>query len=236
MLFQIAGLMVSMNPKYEPLKTQAIPYLIEYQSSFVDCSIPQGEEVIKRYQNKHPELTTGESEYLLYGAYFYDSLLDHQGIFLHASCIVYENKAYLFSAPCGTGKSTHTQIWMKVFKNSFILNDDKPALRCEDNQIVAYGTPFSGKTNQNKNEKYLIEGIAFIKRNSENKITRLEANKAIPLLFSQTMPPYHVGRLNQMTKMVELIIKQIPIYELNCNMEDEAALVAYQGMKRETYE
>lgn len=50
------------------------------------------------------------------------------------------------------------------------------------------------------------------------------------------MPPYHEERLNQMTNMVELIIKQIPIYELNCNMEDEAALVAYQGMKRETYE
>ena len=80
---------------------------------------------------------------------------------LHSSCVVYEDKAYLFSAPCGTGKSTHTQIWLKRFPGAYILNDDKPAIRIMEDGVYAFGTPFSGKTdlNVNKGEMYALLGV-----------------------------------------------------------------------------
>lgn len=233
MVYRIADLYVKMNPQYNPLKTQIIPYLATSSSS-IDCTIPQGEDAIYRYHQKHPELTMGEAEYLLYGAYFYDALLDHQGIFLHASCIVHKGYAYLFSAPSGTGKSTHTQLWRKAFPESFILNDDKPAIRIKNNQLEAYGTPFSGKTNQNINEHYPLAGIAFLKRSKVNEIHRITSKEAIPLILSQTMPPYHEGRLDQMMAIINLILERIPIYELNANMDEDAALVSYQGMRKDS--
>lgn len=231
MLYKIAGLFVQMNPSHEPLKSQIIPYKCDYNLEKIDCIIPQGEEVIKRYRDKHPNLSIGDAEYLMYGAYYYDELLNHKGIMLHASCIIYEGQAYLFSAPSGTGKSTHTQIWMKVFPGSFILNDDKPAIRIIENQIYAFGTPFSGKTDLNRNEMYPIAGIAFINRSKENSICRLTSKEIVPLFFSQTTRPYYEEKLNLMVKVIEEIIRTIPIYELSCNMEDEAAIVAYEGMK-----
>ncbi len=230
MYYKIAGLFVEMNPIYEPLINQVDEYKIDYIPEVIDCDIPQGEKQILRYHGKHPELTIGECEYLLYGAFFYDTLLDHQGIFLHASCVVYEGNAYLFSAPSGTGKSTHTQNWLKAFPGAFILNDDKPAIRIEDNIIYAYGTPFSGKTNQNINSRYPIKGIAFLERDSKNFIYELSIKDAIPKFLSQTMLPHNEKRIDQMVKILSEILFNVPIYEFKLNMDLESAQVAYKKM------
>lgn len=231
MFYGIAGLKVSMNPKYEPLKSQVLPYLVTEEPVSLDCEIPQGEEVIERYKKPRPFLSFGDSEYLLYGAYFYDALLSHQGIMLHSSCVVYEGNAFLFSAPCGTGKSTHTGIWRKLFPASYILNDDKPAIRYEDGKLFVYGTPFSGKTNQNRNLRIPIAGISFLKRGIDNSIRDLDSKESLILFMGQTLKPYREERLDQMIEILDTIITQIPIYELTCNMEDEAAMLSYQTMK-----
>lgn len=232
MYFEIAGLKVSMNPKYQPLKAQAIPYQVVLdEGTPLDCEIPQGEEAIKRYMKKHPEFSKGIAEYMLYGAYFYDALLALQGILLHASCVVHEEHAYLFSAPCGTGKSTHTAIWNKVFPASYILNDDKPAIRYKNDVLYAYGTPFSGKTNKNKNTSAPIAGIAFVKRGVQNSVRVLNSKEVFILFMGQTLKPHHEKRLDQMTAIIETVIAKIPIYELTCNMDDEAALVSFHAMK-----
>ena len=87
---------------------------------------------------------------------------------LHASAVVVDGDAYLFSAPCGTGKSTHASLWLKYLKhkNPYILNDDKPAIRIVNDNIYVYGTPFSGKTDKNKNEKANLKGIAFLEQSN----------------------------------------------------------------------
>lgn len=231
MPYKIAGLQVSMNPMYQPLINQVIPYEVEEESVDVDCAIPQGEKQIERYIESHPAFTKGQAEYLLYGAYFYDSLLEHRGILLHSSCIVYQGYAYLFSGPCGTGKSTHTAIWERIYPSSYILNDDKPAIRIIDGSIYAYGTPFSGKTHKNRNERIEIAGIAFIKQSVTNHMRRLDSKESLIQFMSQTLRAHHEHRLDQMISILEDIINEIPIFELNCNMEDEAALLSFNTMK-----
>lgn len=231
MYYEIAGLKVHMNPIYQPLINQVIPYQVIGNSDSLDCEIPQGEEAIERYLKSHPNFTIGQAEYLLYGAYFYDSLLEHQGILLHSSCVVYQGNAYLFSGPCGAGKSTHTNIWTRIFSTSYILNDDKPAIRYIDGKLYAFGTPFSGKTNKNINKRIPIAGISFIKKSQSNHIKALSSKEALILFLSQTLKPYREERLDQMVSILEKIVNNIPIYELSCNMEDEAAFLSFQVMK-----
>ena len=79
------------------------------------------------------------------GEAFYARLLQYDGMLLHASCVEKDGKAYLFSAKSGTGKSTHTHLWLRAFPDSRIINDDKPAVRRMDGTFYACGTPFSGK-------------------------------------------------------------------------------------------
>lgn len=231
MYYLIADLTVQMNPKYKPLINQIIPYHLNEVPQVVDCVIPQGNKTISTYQAKNPNLSVGEAEYLLYGAYFYDTLLKHKGIVLHASCVVYHHYAYLFSASSGIGKSTHTSIWCKLFKEAFILNDDKPALKFDGNTLFAYGTPFSGKTNQNINAKYPVAGIAFINQSSINEIKRIPAKEAMIHFMNQTMKPHDMGSLDLITSTLEHILETIPFYSFNVNMNDEAAIVAYNAMR-----
>ncbi len=117
--------------------------------------------------------------------------------FLHSSAVVVDGYAYLFSADSGTGKSTHTGLWLEHFKEkAFIINDDKPVLRLENGQWFVYGTPWSGKTDLNINVKAKLGAIVFLERAKENHITPIEVKEAIPLFFNQT-----VRRLKREEKM-----------------------------------
>ena len=42
---------------------------------------------------------------------------------IHSAAIIYDDKAYLFSAPSGTGKSTHANLWKDEY-DCEILNGD----------------------------------------------------------------------------------------------------------------
>jgi hypothetical protein len=231
MYYLIANLVVEMNPQYKPLIDQVDQYKIDYIPSEVHCVIPQGNKTIANYQAKNPTLTIGESEYLLYGAYFYDTLLKYEGILLHASCVIYNNYAYLFSANSGVGKSTHTSIWCKVFPDAFILNDDKPALRFEGNTLYAYGTPFSGKTNLNVNARYPVAGIAFINRSKKFESKKITEKEAMILFINQTLKPKDEDRLDLLVQNLGKVLKTTKFYSLGVNMNDEAAFLAYETMR-----
>ena len=91
---------------------------------------------------------------------------NYNGCVLHSSSVVIDNEAYLFSAPSGTGKSTHASLWVKYLteKEPYILNDDNPAIRIINGNIYAYGTPFSGKHDISVNQKAKLQGICFLKQ------------------------------------------------------------------------
>ena len=186
--YKFCNLIVEMDARYEPLRGQAIPYLYEGPND-ADVVIPLLDKTIEKYKALYPHLSIGECEYVIYGAYFYKELIKFGGILLHSSCVVKDGLAYLFSAPSGTGKSTHTSLWLKYFDDAKILNDDKPALIIKDNTLYACGTPFSGKTDQNINEIYKVKGIAFLQRSETNWINKMDDKKAIYSLLNQTIRP-----------------------------------------------
>src|SRR5690606_25383712 len=133
-------------------------------------------------------------------------------------------------APSGTGKSTHTNLWLNLFEDAFILNDDKPAIRFIDNKLYAYGTPFSGKHDISRNEKYILKGICFIDRSKENWIQPLPMNLLLPKLLEATVKVTSKSTLDGSIKMLEKIIENVPIYQLGANMDISAAKLAYETM------
>ena len=167
------------------------------------------------------------------GSEFYDALISYGGFLLHSSAVVYKEKAYLFSAPSGTGKSTHTQLWLKRFDGAYILNDDKPAIKIQKNGFFAFGTPFSGKTDLNINKCVPLGGICFIERSDKNYIEKIPSDEALFRLLNQTVRPYGQNKMDILLKILDKLINTMPIYKLHCNMDSEAADVAYNGMKGE---
>ena len=89
---------------------------------------------------------------------------------MHASVIQNSGKAYLFLAKSGTGKSTHSRMWLENIEGSTLLNDDNPIVRVlPDGQIRVYGSPWSGKTPCYVNEDYPLGAFVQIRRAAENR-------------------------------------------------------------------
>lgn len=177
-------------------------------------------------------LTDAEREYLAVGSAFQNRLLYNGGLVMHGSCISYRGDGIVFSAPCGTGKSTHTALWKKLFGDDvFYINDDKPAILPVGDGFFVHGTPFSGKTTLNSNIKAPLKAIVFIVRGDKNVIKPLDTVQAFCWLNDQSFAPFYDKRLCvKKTEIIEKIIKTVPILRLECNMDDNAAIVAHDGI------
>ena len=216
------------------IETQAREYLCDFQG---DPKIVIGlpDEYIAQKRTLVPHMTDFEVEYMWSGAEFCTKLLKFDGFMLHASGVVYQDRAYLFSAPSGTGKSTHTTIWRKTFgeDKTYIINDDKPVIRILDDDVMVFGTPWSGKTDQNKNRSVPLQGICFLERASENRIEVMPTREAVHRILDQTIRPTDPGEMTKLLDLLDRLLKKINVYKLYCNMENEAAIVAYNGMNDE---
>lgn len=235
MLYNIAGINVEMNVRFEPLLSQSKAYEIEACEN-VDVTLHVTDEEIDKFHNMYPMLSIGDVEYMIYGSKYYSYLIRRKGILLHSSCVVYDGYAYLFSANSGTGKSTHTQLWLKRFKDAKILNDDKPAVMIEEDGIYAYGTPFSGKTDWNINEKYPIKGIVFLNRGQENKIGPMSSKDAIVNILTQTVRPVDSKNMNMLLDNLDTIVSNSKFYELYCTISLEAVDTVYNYLNGEDNE
>ena len=229
MKIKVADLVVEVKFNYDFMLSRLEPYYCD-QNEKADIVIDLTEEFYINRHKDNPQMTLGECESLWSSAYFYEQLTRFGGMMLHSSCVEYEGKAYLFSARSGTGKSTHTHLWLKYLPGARIINDDKPAIRCIDGVYYAYGTPWSGKTDESVNIGVPIAGIAFLSR-GENSIKRIPGIKALKPFMDQTIRPRDKALMGNVLDILNGILTEIPIYEMSCDMSEEAVLTAYNGMK-----
>ncbi len=229
--YKIAGVVVEMDPKYSRTKDQAIPYLIN-EDIEADFKIELSDKLINEKLVEYPHLTIDEIEYIFLGQLFYRHILRHNGILLHSSAVVKDNKAYLFSAPSGTGKSTHTSLWLKTFPDAYILNDDKPAILLIDGKLYAAGTPFSGKCDLSKNEIVQLQGICFIERSIDNWIKPISKKQAIFEILNQTERIPYEKDMQLILDLIAQIVNYTNIYKMGCNISIDAVNTSYNQMKK----
>jgi hypothetical protein len=225
-LYQIADLIVEMELSGRT-KVQAEPYLVDTAHS-ADIAISFEHEKILE---KIPQLTDfSTAEYIGTGSIFAVEILRFNGFQFHASAVQLDGKAYLFSAPPGTGKSTHTEKWCRLF-GAQIINDDKPVLRWVDNRWMVYGTPWSGKHDLSKPVGVPFGGLAVLQRGNENTIRMLSSAEAVPAIISQCLRFAHKGCMVRQLELIDKLLKEMPVWLLTCRNDDEAAIVSCGAMK-----
>lgn len=142
---------------------------------------------------------------------------------LHGSTLAMDGKAYLFTAKCGTGKSTHTRLWREVFgSRAMMVNDDKPFLELTDTGVTAWGSPWSGKHGLDANICAPLAGVCILERGAENAILPLTPEAALPFLRTQAE--------GEDGSLVEKLTKTVPLWRMACNKQHEAAKVSCQAM------
>ena len=229
----IAGIKTEYEPRFPLLRERSKAYSEDFPDGEAEIRINLSEEFLDNQLKTFPNLTREEHEYMWTGEGFYNEVLLHGGIVLHSSCVEKDGQCYLFSAKSGTGKSTHTHLWLKELPNTRIINDDKPLLTIKDGKVFACGTPFSGKTDENINETVPVRAIIFLHRSKENEIERIKPSQAVPLFIAQTVNPNIKKYADQMLERTDGILTSVPVFSLGCNKEAGTGKFAYEAIEKE---
>ena len=160
-------------------------------------------------------------------------LFDRDILMTHGSTVAVEGKAYLFTAKCGTGKSTHTRLWRQVFgQRAVMVNDDKPFLKLTEDGIFACGSPWSGKHGLDTNIVLPLQGICILERGKENRIERICPEVALPMLLHQSYCPLEPEKRCRFEKLIQLLAETTPLWRMQCNMDPAAAEVSHKAMSQ----
>ncbi len=156
------------------------------------------------------------------GNLFRQIILRHNGVVVHASTIAYHDQGVTFTAPSGTGKSTHTNLWREYY-NAVIINDDMPAIRIFDDQCYVYGTPWCGKTDTNKNLKVPLRAMVFLERSETNSIEEISPIECIIRMLKELQLSPIKAQSDLRIEMLDKIFNRTKTYLLKCDISKEAA-------------
>lgn len=163
------------------------------------------------------------------GLAFRNRIIYRNSIVLHASCIEYQGKGIAFTAPSGTGKSTHTKLWEESKKGTRVINDDAPVIRIFDGKPFVYGAPWSGSTDKFLNMMAPLSAIVLLEQANENSIRPLSTPEAIAMVMPRMLLPYHDNEMMELaTSTFEQIITKVPVYNLKCRPDTEAVEMVCQ--------
>lgn len=165
---------------------------------------------------------------------FAQAILPYDAVSLHASAVVSEGKAFLFMGKSGTGKSTHSALWIRHIGDTELLNDDNPIVRVIDGKALVYGSPWSGKTPCYRNESAPVAAMVRLKQGPRNRFEPKEDIAA----FGAVLPGSSVLRQDRrlhdaLCMTLAALIDSICVGELECLPDKEAAEVCRKGILEE---
>lgn len=239
---EIADIPIAVSTIYSETKRLCDGYRTDEQA-FFSVSVSQEDIELERRKSRQEALLEGspvipwKDDYLETLAVYRKiaaGLLAHDRLLFHGSAIAVDGEGYLFTAKSGTGKSTHTRLWREFFGDRAVMvNDDKPILKIMEEGVFVCGTPWDGKHHLSSNTIVPLKAICILSRDVENHIEAVSAQEAYPMLLQQSFRPPEAEKLMKTMELVRQLAEQVNLYSLGCNMELEAARVAYGGMQNE---
>ena len=161
-----------------------------------------------------------------------EKMPEYDTILFHGSVIAVDGTGYMFAASSGTGKSTHARLWREYFgERAVMVNDDKPLIKVTQDGVTAFGTPWNGKHRLSTDIAVPLKAICILERGIENHISKVEYKEILPMLLQQTYRPSNTEAMHKTIQLVEKLGKNVNLYRLNCNIDPEAAQIAYEMMK-----
>jgi hypothetical protein len=168
---------------------------------------------------------------------FAEYLVTQDVLMIHGSTVAVDGKGYLFTAKCGTGKSTHTRLWREVFgSRAVMVNDDKPFVAVTREEILVCGAPWSGKHGLHSNITVPLQGICILERGAENRIRRITPEEAREMLLHQSYCPMEPEKRSSFQRCMEEVLRRVPLWKMECNKDPQAACVAWEAMHSEETE
>ena len=164
---------------------------------------------------------------------FGQAIVWHNGVSIHSSTVTLGDKAYMFLGKSGTGKSTHSRMWLVSFPECELLNDDNPMIRVEGGEVKVYGTPWSGKTHCYKNRSAQVQGLVRLRQAPENRFTRRRGCEAfVELLPSCAVLRFDDELYDKMCDTLAAVAQQTTVGVMDCLPNTEAAQVCRAAVEK----
>ena len=236
----LAERVISVNAIYESTLEFCKDYLTDREADF-SVSVSEQDIAAESAKSDEERRLEGLSPYQYPPEYLEtlaiyrkiaEGLVNFGIILFHGSAISVDGEAYIFTAKSGTGKSTHTRLWRQLHGDRAVMvNDDKPLIAIKDGEAVVYGTPWNGKHGLGTNISAPIKAICILERAEKNNIKRESVRNIFGQIFSQTYRFSNPMGMKKTLEILEGMMNIVPVYRLGCNMNIEAAEVAYNGMR-----
>lgn len=231
-IYRIADLNIGVENQCDFAKKYMKDYLVD--DSNVDFVINVADSMVE-YEKQIAVEKVPEPYYELTGilrAICEKILAEYSGFFLHCSCLLFDDKAIVFTAKSGTGKSTHARLWREILGDKVtMINDDKPIVRYIDGEFIIYGTPWNGKHALSNNIKAPIKAVYYLHQAKENKVAKSDPISSISKILSQTILPDNKSIMNNLLDMIEKLVCNIPMFDLYCNISDDAVYTVLNSLK-----
>ena len=160
-----------------------------------------------------------------------ERLPEYDAFVLHSAAVAAEDKAYLFTAPSGTGKTTHLRNWLRLFSPlAWVINGDKPVIRRIDGVFYACGSPWQGKEAFGAPGSCPVRAICLLSQSPDNRMERVSGAELLRFLMRQVYLPKDPARLARFFDLLDAFVQNVPAYHLACNMTNEAVQLSYKTM------
>lgn len=240
---KLAERTIAVSANFATTKNYCREYLVEECPENVDIEVIVTEDAIETERDALRKVGEGEFddnylEILVVQRKISDELPKYGIVLFHGSAVAVDGEVYLFTAPSGTGKSTHARLWRRgVGDRITMVNDDKPFLGLkEDGKVYVYGSPWNGKHNLGENVCMPLKAICILSQASENSIKRIPATDAFQTIYMQTYRKSTDAKFMEDTLYVLEKILEYPIWKLECNISKEAFKLSFETMTGEKWE
>ena len=157
----------------------------------------------------------------------------HNRIVMHSSALSLNNHGIAFSAPSGTGKSTHANTWKRLYPDCIAINDDTPIVYNNGNGFHLYGSPWSGKTEINTNISVPLDAIVCLAQDTTNHIEKISPKVSFPFMLNEIKISPLEEREDMKMSILADILTNTNVYMLGCLPDDEAAIICKEKIWKE---
>lgn len=224
----LADLKINIEHKYDYMSYLCKDYISQFDTA--DIIAKADDAAILKEKELVPSAPIESCESLCIYRAIGEQLPHFDRFVFHGAAIEHGGNAYLFTAPSGTGKTTHINLWKQYLGDKVdIINGDKPIIKTGDTSTV-YGTPWAGKEGYQRNTSAPLKSICILKQGKINIIVRLKKSDAVNHLMRQVYLPHDPVALSKTLALLGTVIENTPVYLLECDISEQAFDVSYRTL------
>lgn len=235
MIYDIAGLRIDIRNRHAYTTKFCQNYLSEDQTSDADLVATVSDEDFEEEKKQSSQFSDGYIENICLYRSICLQMPRFQRLLLHASVLEYDGAGYAFLGKSGTGKSTHTRLWLQYVDGTRVINGDKPILHFDGTKFVVYGTPWNGKEGLGCNASTPLKGLCFLEQAKENSIRALTPSETSSRLFTQVLLPSQEDAVVATLDLLDKIIRHTSSYLLQCDISEKAVQTSYEMLTGKKY-